>query len=215
MSLGQVTLLVFLAIGVSFGTATLAHSLTRFRERTLDDVRTVLQEVDIPILEEIFDVEGETKLRLLQGDHLAYRREMRARLDTADEHMGRAAHNALILLQWGSTEYDDMKRWIESYSQFQQQQITALYSEGRDFRRLSLRYTVRNWLFCLWRFDKCRILPVPSIAALRQIGGRDFIDAYKKLVEAAAGLGMIYGKDEANELRSRMWTNCARSSVPQ
>jgi hypothetical protein len=182
------------------------RSLTRFRERTLDDVRTVLQEVDAQILEEMLNQDGETDLRLLQGDNIAYRREMRARLDVVREHTGRAAHNSLVVLQWSGTEHADMNRWIESYSADQQQRIIALYSEGKQFRRLAVLYVARTWLFCLWRFDKWTILPVPSVAALRRIAGLDFIEAYKRLVEATAGLGLVYGEDEANELRSRMWS---------
>jgi len=187
-------------------------SLMRFRERTLDDVRAVLREVDAQILEETLDRDAEIDLRLLQRDSEAYRREMRARLDIVREHTGRAAHNGLVVLQWGSTEHEDMSRWIGSYDPNQQEKIATLHSEAKKFRRLAVLYVARTWVFCLWRFDKWAILPVPSVAALRRFAGLDFIDAYKRLVDAAAGLGLVYGEDEADELRSRMWS---QSSVKQ
>jgi hypothetical protein len=206
MSLALIALLLFLATSILLGAAILAHSFTKFRERTLDDVRTVLREVDVQILEEALDQDEEIDLRLLVRDREPYRREMRARLDIVREHTSRAAHNGLVVLQWASTEHEDMNRWIESYDAGQQQRIIALYREGKKFRRLALAYVTRTWFLCLWRFDKCRILPVPSVAALRRILGRDYLEAYKRLVEATAALGLIYGEDDADELRSRMWT---------
>src|SRR5207248_996529 len=109
--------------------------------------------------EEVLDVEAEVDLRLSQDDE-TYRRELRSRLDVLREYTGRMAHNGLIVLQWGRTERKDLNppgfkanEDIES-----QERVMALDREAAKFRRLSLMYVARTWMFCLWRFDKLRIL---------------------------------------------------------
>jgi len=86
-----------------------------------------------------------------------------------------------------------------------QEKIVSLDREGSKFRRLSLVYVTRTWLFCLWRFDKLRILRPPALPPCAVSEVVDFIEAYQRVVEAAAGLALLYGEEEAQELRSRMW----------
>src|SRR5205809_6263163 len=122
-------------------------SVTRFRERTLDDVPAVLRTVSAQILEEVLDAETEVDLRLSQDDE-TYRRELRSRLDVLREYTGRMAHNGLIVLQWGGTERKDLNPpGFEANADIEsQEKVMALDREATKFRRLSLVYMARTWL---------------------------------------------------------------------
>src|SRR5437870_4913070 len=99
---------VLVAVSIAYTVLiVLLRSMSRFNERTLDDVPAVLQAVSGQLLEEVLDAETEVDLRLSQNDE-TYRRELRSRLDVLREHTGRMAHNGLIVLQWGGTERKDL-----------------------------------------------------------------------------------------------------------
>ena len=56
----------------------------------------------------------------------------------------------------------------------------------------------------IWRFDRTRFLPIPSVAGFRKIAGIDLVEAYEQLKEAALDLAKEYGKEYASDLAAAL-----------
>jgi hypothetical protein len=178
----------------------LLRRLSWFTKRTWDEVPEFLRQLDLHAIETLFDPEVEKEV-LYSGNH---RRMQRARLALAREYLKRMQHNATIVYQWAETEWSDMEKHGLEYEPDVQARILALHREATSFLVLVRFALARTWFWSILHFDKLVLLPLPSIAALRQPGAVDLITAYSQTKEAAVAMAEIYGDEQAHEIRMFM-----------
>ena len=182
------------------GLYALFHYSRLFKDRTLDEVIGYLRKVDWPEANRLFDVYEEEKLMGF-WTRRDFRRSQRARLDRAAEFLECMYHNNRIFLQWGSTEHKDMLHHHLQYEPETLESIVQLVKTARRFRRIALVTMFRIGFLSLLHFDKLHFLPIPSIAALRKVGGADLLQSFEAVRDAAAKLaGTAYGEEYAEEI---------------
>ena len=135
----------------------------------------------------------------------SYRREQRARLELAQEYFTRMYYNNKVIRQWANTEWFDMKRKGLKYSVDEMMAIRQVMQETQAFRMFALGALVRGWFLSLLRFDDFKFIPfVPRIHKLRTFMGKDLLDQYECVKNAAAALSRLYGENEPETLLALM-----------
>jgi hypothetical protein len=193
--------LLMLAEAIGFGTICfLLKRLAQFRKRTWDDVPEFLRQLNGPEVGRLFDIEAERQA-MACGNH---RRCLRARLDLAREYLQRMCHNATIVYQWGETEWSDMLRHGLEYDQETRERLLALHREAITFLVAARLALVQMWFWSILHFDKWRMLPLPSVAALKKPASIDLLEAYERVKLAAGALALVYGEEHREEINALM-----------
>lgn len=194
-------LLTMLAEAIGFAAIYfLLKHLSQFSKRTWDDVPDFLRQINHAAVEKLFDSQEEQEA-------LAYsnsRRTLRCRLDLAREYVQNLCHNATIVCQWGETEWSDMVRHKLDYDEDTRKRILALHREAVTFLMACRVVRIKIWFWSLLHFDRWRLAPLPSVAALRHPGSIDLLQAYQRVKQAAAALASIYGQEHSQEIEALM-----------
>jgi hypothetical protein len=197
-------ILIWIMLGEAVGIGTMMRILRRlsaFTDRTLDDVPEFLQPIRLPDIENIFDPAKEREDLAGMGN---VRRAQRARLALAREYVFRMQHNATIVYEWASTEWEDMVAHTLEYDRDTRERILALRREAILFGICSSMALARMWFWSLIHFEKWRFLPLPSVAAMRSVGGVDLVQAYVRVKDAALALALVYGQEHCWALDALM-----------
>jgi hypothetical protein len=194
-------LLIMLAEAIGLAAAYfLFKRLSQFTKRTWDDVPEFLRPINHEAVEKLFDAKGELET-LAFGNS---RRAQRGRLDLARVFVQNLYHNATIVYQWGETEWSDMVRHSLEYDEDTRAKILALHREAVTFLVASRVALIKIWFWGLLHFDRIPIVPLPSVAALRQPGSIDLLQSYQRVKQAAAALASIYGEEQSSDIESLM-----------
>ena len=180
---------------------------SRFKWRILDEVAPFLQKPNLEQLSEALDVEEDLRLRERGRGRLGRpeRRQLRVRMEIVRHEYRVMRGTALVGYEWGNTEWHDMIRHNLDYAPHEQQKIQELRTAGVHFAVAVNLALAKIWLLGLLPFEDWRFIPLPSVAALRRIGGIDLREAYVRVKEATIALTALYGEGErAEEIRALM-----------
>ena len=177
---------------------------SRFKWRIVDEVVPFLQKPNPEQLEQALDAEEDRRLRERPW-LLPDRRALRVKMETVRHEYRLMRGNALVGYEWGNTEWHDMIRHHLDYAPHLQHKIKELRTEGVQFAVAVNVALAKIWLLSLFPFENWRLLPLPSVAALRQTGEIDLRQAYQRVKEATIALASFYGEGEhAEEIRALM-----------
>jgi hypothetical protein len=152
----------------------------RFPERTAQDVVDFLLPVDMEKVEALLDPVAEGTLRR-QLDPEEFRQLQRKRIHLYLSFVKRMAHNASVLIDWANREAEgNDEKMIQLAQELQQGAV-----EVRLYSLLTL-LKLRFWL--LLRVDSWKVLPVPSLYDVRQLGGIQGAKSYDRLKTTAGFL---------------------------
>jgi hypothetical protein len=152
----------------------------RFPERTAQDVVDFLLPVDMEKVEALLDPVAEGTLRR-QLDREEFRQLQRKRIHLYLSFVKRMAHNASVLIDWANREAESNdEKMIQLAQELQQGAV-----EVRLYSLLTL-LKLRFWL--LLRVDSWRILPIPSLYDVRELGGIRGAQSYDRLKTTAGFL---------------------------
>jgi hypothetical protein len=152
----------------------------RFPERTAQDVVDFLLPVDMEKVEALLDPVAEGTLRR-QLDPEEFRQLQRKRIHLYLSFVKRMAHNASVLIDWANREAEgNDEKMIQLAQELQQGAV-----EVRLYSLLTL-LQLRFWL--LLRVDSWKVLPVPSLYDVRQLGGIQGAKSYDRLKTTAGFL---------------------------
>ncbi len=151
-----------------------------FPERTANDVVDFLLPVDMDKVEALLDPEAEGVLkRQLSRDE--FRQLQRKRIHLYLSFVKRMAHNASVLIDWANREAEgDDERMIQLAQELQQGAV--------EVRLYSLMTLVKLRLWLLLRVDSGKLMPVPSLYDVRELGGIRGTESYDRLKTTAGFL---------------------------
>ena len=180
------------------------RSWTRLKKRTWDEYYPNLRQFDWQEARILFDHEEEDRLRDLR-DPLQFRRDQRARLDLAVELLVRAYHDNRLSHEWVNTEWCDMIQYHLEYDFEQVEAMKLLRKETRSFKWIALFDLGHMWLLSLLHFERLRFMPVPSVVARRKVFGKDILQSYELVRQAAANMArLVMSEDEAQLVLAKM-----------
>ena len=152
----------------------------RFPERTAQDVVDFLLPVDMEKVEALLDPVAEGTLRR-QLDREEFRQLQRKRIHLYLSFVKRMAHNASVLIDWANREAEgNDEKMIQLAQELQQGAV-----EVRLYSLLTL-LKLRFWL--LLRVDSWKVLPIPSLYDVRELGGIQGAKSYDRLKTTAGFL---------------------------
>jgi hypothetical protein len=151
-----------------------------FPERTANDVVDFLLPVDMDKVEGLLDPEAEGVLkRQLSRDE--FRQLQRKRIHLYLSFVKRMAHNASVLIDWANREAEgDDERMIQLAQELQQGAV--------EVRLYSLMTILKLRLWLLLRVDSWKLMPVPSLYDVRELGGIRGTESYDRLKTTAGFL---------------------------
>jgi hypothetical protein len=151
-----------------------------FPERTANDVVDFLLPVDMDKVEALLDPEAEGVLkRQLSRDE--FRQLQRKRIHLYLSFVKRMAHNASVLIDWANREAEgNDERMIQLAQELQQGAV--------EVRLYSLMTLVKLRLWLLLRVDSWKLMPVPSLYDVRELGGIRGTESYDRLKTTAGFL---------------------------
>jgi hypothetical protein len=197
-----VLLWVPLAIVALVATHAIIDKLTA-ASRGVDGIALFVRRVDLRLLEDLLDPQVEAGLRTSLSS-FAFRRLQRQRILAAREQIDRISHNATILLEWGTREYSKIAS--KGRGQFDSRDLLIIavvesacqVKRGAWWAMLKLRFW-RAILVQVWPF-----LPSPSLSDLREVYGRDLLQAYEGLTSSAGELLLAFGGEQYDEVRAAL-----------
>ncbi len=167
------------------------------------DIALFARRVDINLLEDLLDPAEEARLRK-ELSAAAFRKLQRKRIMAACEQIKRISHNADVLLDWANREYAKVTH--KGRAQFDATDLligsviesAIQVKSGAWWAVLKLRFW-RATLVQLWPF-----LPSPSLSDLREVYGRDLLQAYESLTSSAGELLIAFGTGDYERARAAL-----------
>jgi hypothetical protein len=163
------------------------------RGYVIDDLPFVLRRTNLEQLEQLLDPGAEADLRRGMSGR-AFKRVQAHRLRSAQEQAGRLSHNATALQSWGNYEYRKIRdKNPADFTDDEHATIRVIRLASRVKRMtLVMRAKIVAWQILL----HMPLIPLPRLADLRELLGRDILDAYQSLSSAAGQLGLSQGREK-------------------
>lgn len=164
----------------------------------LDDLIAISRESSDDDMIDLTDPNREADFRAGMSP-AEFRANQRLRMVRLFEYLRRRFFNGLLMLHYAHTKQSKWKKTGTFESQMQAILIREVIKAGVNFRIYALFATGKLALWILFRFDKWRILPTPSLVDLREVADIDGIHAYQRLTTAVGYLCLSSGGMEQYE----------------
>jgi len=167
----------------------------------IDSIPIFLRRVDLHLLENLLDPAEEARLRT-ELSARAFRRLQSRRIRGACEQIRRLSNNASVFLQWANTEYVGIAH--KGCAQYDDQdslvvnliRIAADVKSSAWWALVKLRFW-RAVLVQLWPF-----LPSPSLSDVREVYGKDILQAYENLTSSVGEILIRRGGEHYDKVRA-------------
>jgi hypothetical protein len=164
--------------------------LSRWVERSFQEVLLLLRQDDPEILGELFNTAMERHL----SDCLSqkqFRKEQLKRIRVAHEHIDRRTHNVVVWQEWGDTELRKSRLMGNEEARLLADALVVACAEFR-MGTAAVQMQLRIWFFKMMLLPGAR---VPRITRLRRIDDFDLLESYEKIKRAALELAKACGGD--------------------
>jgi hypothetical protein len=168
---------------------------TRLSERTPKDVFLFLQKLDLEALYGAFHPEAEEHFRnTLEPEE--FKRVQFKRIHLAVHYCNIISANARALQGWMQYERKDNWRFLHPELQEMARSLRE-YSMQCRMSAFGIRMTLRWWLV---RMALAPFLPLPTFAALLELGSADMISFYENARALAESFSEAYGENVHRQL---------------
>ena len=180
---------ILIELLLAFVLAFLYLRIYRFN-RTVNDVIPYLRGLDFEQMQDLLNPAQDIHFRqYLPPRQFRVFQQKRVRLSL--EFLGRLAHNAVILREWGWYELKRSWRTRDRKTRRSSRELVTAAVQCQILG-LVLRCKLHVWLFRMALFP---FLATPNFAALLRLGSADLLGFYEKTKAAAIELAQTYGAE--------------------
>jgi hypothetical protein len=178
----------------------LAERLFRFPACKLHHVIAAVRLTHEEEFSDLMDAMKEANLRTALS-RKQFRQEQGVRIRLAFEYLRRMSFNSLIILSWAYAEQASFLNAGSTEDQERAYIIEEIIQAGIEFRIYSIFGLLKLILWIAFRMYQWPLLPVPSIADMREMANVDGVYAYSRVITAAGYLAhLCYGNRAYKDL---------------